>query len=36
MLYASFQPRSSDATVTWDVSWSASTTSFVDANVPAS
>ena len=35
MLYSSFQPRSSDATVTWDVSWSGYMTSFVGADSSA-
>lgn len=35
MLYTSFQPRSTDATVTWDVSWSGYTTSFVGADSSA-
>jgi hypothetical protein len=35
MLYSSFQPRSSDATVTWDVGWSGYTTSFVGADSSA-
>jgi hypothetical protein len=35
MLYSSFQPRSSNATVTWDVSWSGYMTSFVGADSSA-
>ena len=35
MLYSSFQPRSSDTTVTWDVGWSGYTTSFVGADASA-
>jgi hypothetical protein len=35
MLYSSFQPRSSEATITWDVSWSGYMTSFVGADSSA-
>jgi hypothetical protein len=35
MLYTSFQPRSTDATITWDVSWSGFLTSFVGADSSA-
>ncbi len=35
MLYSSFQPQSTDATVTWDVSWSGYMTSFVGADSSA-
>lgn len=35
MLYTSFQPRSSEATVTWDVNWSGYMTSFVGADSSA-
>jgi len=35
MLYTSFQPRSPEATVTWDVSWKGFATSFVGADSEA-
>jgi hypothetical protein len=35
MIYSSFQPRSSEATITWDVTWSGYATSFVGADSSA-